>query len=163
MLVFGFAELDSTESVVELGADWTGLFAEVVALAGSGVINTLDGTDDGSGAACTCFLKVYKLVNGDGTTLDLDAHILGQLHEALVGDGGKNRGALRCDIDTILNTEEVGCTSLVDVFLLLSVQIELAGILTTVASCGMSLQAGSIVTTDLIDTGTQRGWPGNRP
>ena len=142
MLVFGLAELDGAEGVVELGAVGTGLLAKDVALAGLGVVETLDGADDGGGTAGTGLLEGAQLLDVDGTTLDLHAHILGQLHEALVGDGGQDAGALRGDIGTVLDAEEVGGAGFIDIFLLLGVEIELAGVLATVASFDVGITSG---------------------
>lgn len=157
MDIFGLAELDSTKGMVKLGADGAGLFAEIVALASSRVVNALNGADDGGSAASASLLEIDKFVNSDRTTLNLNSHILGQLHQALIGDRGQDGSALGGDIYTVLDAEEVSSTSLVDILFLFSVQIELAGILTTMAGCSMGLKAGSIVTTDLVDTSTQRG------
>ena len=156
MLVFGLAELDGAESVVELGAVGTGLLAKDVALAGLGVVKTLDGADDGGGTASAGLLEGAELLDVDRTTLDLHAHILGELHEALVGDGGQDAGALRGDVGTVLDAEEVGSAGLVDILLLLGVEIELAGVLAAVASFDVSLEGSSIVTTDFVDAGAQR-------
>ena len=60
MDVFGLAELDGTEGVVELGAVGTGLLAKDIALASLGVVETLDGADDGGGTAGTGLLKVLS-------------------------------------------------------------------------------------------------------
>ena len=157
MLVFGLAELDGAEGVVELGAVGTGLLAEDIALAGLGVIEALDGADDGGGTAGASLLEGSKLLDVDGTTLDFHAHILGELHEALVGDGGQDGGALRGDVGTVLDAEEVGSASLVDILLLLGIQVELAGVLATVASFDVGLQGSGIVTTDFVDTGAEGG------
>ena len=153
--IFGLAELDGAEGVVELGAVGTGLFAKDVALAGLGVIKALDGADDGCGTAGTGLLEGAELLDVDGTTLDLHTHILSKLHEALVGDGGQDGSALRGDIGTVLDAEEVGSAGLVDIFLLFGIQIELAGVLATVASLDVGLEAGGVVTTDLVDTGAE--------
>ena len=157
MLVFGLAELDGAEGVVELGAVGAGLLAEDVALAGLGVVEALDGADDGGSAAGAGLLEGAELFDVDGTTLDLHAHILSQLHEALVGDRGQDAGALRGDVGTVLDAEEVGSAGLVDIFLLLGVEVELAGILATMAGLGVGLEAGGVVTTDLVDTGAEGG------
>ncbi len=157
MDVFGLAELNGAEGVVELGAVGAGLFAKDVALAGLGVVEALDGADDGGGAASTGFLEVGKFVNVDGTTLDFHAHILGELHEALVGDGGQDGGALRGYIDTVLDAEEVGGAGFVDILFLLGIEIELAGVLATVASFDVGFEGSGIVATDFVDTGAERG------
>ena len=157
VLVFGLAELDGAEGVVELGAVGTGLLAKDVALAGLGVVKTLDGADDGGGTAGAGLLEGSKLLNFDGTTLDFHTHILGELHEALVGDGRQDGSALRGDVGTVLDAEEVGSAGLVDIFLLLGIQIELAGVLATVASLDVSSQGSGIVTTDFVDTGAEGG------
>ena len=156
VLVFGLAELDGAEGVVELGAVGTGLLTKDVTLAGLGVVETLDGADDGGSTAGASFLEGGKLLNVDGTTLDFHAHILGKLHEALVGDGGQDGSALRGDVGTVLDAEEVGSAGLVDILLLLGVEIELAGILTTVAGLDVGFEGSGIVTTDLVDTGAER-------
>ncbi len=156
VLVFGLAELDGTEGVVELGAVGTRLLAEDVALAGLGVIEALDGADDGGGTAGASLLEGAELFDVDGTTLDFHAHVLSKLHEALVGDGRQDGGALRGDVGTVLDAEEVGSAGLVDIFLLLGIQIELASVLSTVASFDVGLQGSGIVTTDFVDTGAQR-------
>ena len=156
MDIFVFTQLDGTKTLIELLAPRTGLFAEVVALAGSRIIDTLNGADDSGSTASTALLEFGKLLDGNRTALNLHTHILSELDEALVGDRRQDGSALGGDVGVILDAEEVGCTSLIDIFLLFSIQIELASILTTMASCGMSLQAGSIVATDFIDTSAQR-------
>ena len=156
MDILGFAELDGTEGVVELGAVGTGLLAEDVALAGLGVVKTLDGADDGGGAAGAGLLEGAEFLDVDGTTLDLHAHVLCKLHEALVGDGGQDAGTLRGDVGTVLDAEEVGSTGLVDILFLLGVEVELAGVLAAMASLGVGLEGSSVVAADLVDTGTQR-------
>ncbi len=153
--VFGLAELDGTEGVVELGAVGTGLLAKDIALTSLGVVETLDGADDGGGTAGASLLEGAELLDVDGTTLDFHAHILGELHEALVGDGGQDGSALRGDVGTVLDAEEVGSAGFVDIFLLLGVEIELAGILTAMASFDVGLEGSSVVTTDFIDTGAE--------
>ena len=155
--ILGFAELDGAESVVELGAVGTGLFAEDIALASLGVIEALDGADDGGGTAGTGLLEGGKFLDVDGTTLDLHAHILGELHKALVSDGGQDGSALRGDVGTVLDAEEVGSASLVDIFLLFGIQVELAGVLATVASLDVGFEGSGIVTTDFVDTGAEGG------
>ena len=155
--ILGLAELDGAEGMVELGADGAGLFAEDVAVAGLGVVKTLDGADDGGGTAGAGLLEGAEFLDVDGTTLDLYAHILGELHEALVGDGGEDGGALGGHIDTVLDAEEVGSASLVNILLLLGVQIELAGVLATMASLGVGLEGSGVVATDLVDAGAEGG------
>ena len=156
MLVFSFAKLDGTESVIELGADRTGLFAEVVALTCLGVIKTLDGADDGGSTTSTGFLESGKLLYIDRTTLDLHTHILSKLHKTLVGDRWKYRGGFRSHIDTVLDAKEVGSACLVNIFLLLGVQIELTSIFATVAGLNVSAEGSSVVTADLIDASSER-------
>ena len=155
VLVFGFAQLDGTQVLVELGADGAGFLAELVALACLGVVDALDGADDGGGTASASLLAFSQFFDGDGTTLDLDAHILGQLHQALVGDAGQDGGRLRGDVDTVLDGEEVGGAGFVDIFLFLGVQVELAGVLAAVASLGVGPERSGVVATDLVDTGSE--------
>ena len=128
MDIFVFAQLDGTQTLIKLLAPRTGFFAKVVALASLGIVETFDGADDSSSAASTGFLELGKFINSDGATFHLHAHILGQLHEALVGDGGQDGSALGSDIGVVLNAEEVGSAGLVDILLLLGIEIELAGI-----------------------------------
>ena len=152
------AILNATELVVQFEAPRAGLaVAELVGLAVLGVVDARDGADDGSSAASASLFEGGQFLFGDGTTFDLHAEGLSQLHQALVGDGRQDGRALWRDIGVVLDAEEVGSASLVDVLLLLGVEIELAGILTTVASLDVRTQRSGIVATDLVGTGAQRG------
>ena len=75
--VFVFAQLDGTETLIEFLAPGTGFLAELVALAGLGVVDALDGADDGSGAASASLFEGSEFLFGDGTTFDLHAQGLG--------------------------------------------------------------------------------------
>ena len=88
-------------------------------------------------------------------TLYRQAHILGQLHQALVGDRGKDRGRLRCHVGIVLDTKEVGRTALVDILLLLGVEVELARVAQVVSQL-VGLHRSGIVATHLVDTGAER-------
>ena len=149
--------MDATEFVVKLQAPRAGLaVAKLVRLAVFGVIDARDGADDGSGATSASLFEGSEFLFGDGTTFDLHAQGLCQLHQALVGDGRQDGRALRRDIGVVLNAEEVGSASLIDVFLLFGIEIELAGVLATMASLDVRTQGSGIVATDFIGTGTQR-------
>jgi hypothetical protein len=104
----------------------------------------------------TRFLESQQLFFGNRTALHLHAHILCQLHQALVRDGGQDGSGLRSDIRIVLDAEEVGSTTFVHVFLFLGIQIELTGI-TQIVRFLVGTQAGCIVTTYFINTGTQWG------
>lgn len=155
MDILEFAELDGAEAFIEFGAPGAGFFAEVVALAGGGVVDAFDGADDSCGAASASLFEFGEFFHGDGATFDLHAHILSELDEALVGDRREDGSGLRGDVGVVFDAEEVGSASLVDKFLLFSVEIELASILAAVACLGVSLEGSGVVAADLIDAGAE--------
>ena len=122
------AVLDVAELLVEFLAYGAGLsvVAEDVALAGGGVVNLADGADDGGSAAGSGLFEGAELLLGNLAAFHLHAKVEGQLLQALVGDGGQDGGGLGGDVGVVLDSEEIGCAALVDVFLLLGVEIELA-------------------------------------
>ena len=151
-----YAILDVAQHVVELGTDGTRLtiLADDVALLVLQVVDTLDGGDDSCGAACAGLFKGGQLFLGYLATLHLEAKIHSQLHQALVGDAGQDRGALGSHIGVVLDAEEVGGTTLVDILLLLGVEIELRGVAVLVGYV-VGLERSGIVATHLIDTGAE--------
>ena len=89
------------------------------------------------------------------SALYLHTQVFSQLHQTLVGDRWEDRGTLRSYVCIVLNTEEVGSSTLVHVFLLLGVEIELASI-TLLVSDRIGSERSSIVATHLIDTCSER-------
>ena len=155
VLVFDGAVLDATQCVEELLRDGAWLVAEAVAHARVEVVDVADGTDDGSGATGTSLLEGGQLLLGDGAALHLHAQVLGHLHQALVGDAGQDRGRLRRDVGVVLDAEEVGGATLVHVFLLLGIQVELAGVALLMGQV-VGEEAGGVVASHLILTRAKR-------
>mgnify|MGYP007056381748 CR=1 FL=1 len=155
MLVLDGTILDSAERIIEVLRDRTWLLTEVVALACIQVINVADRTDYGSSTASTSLLESIQLILRNLTALHLQTEILSQLHQTLVGDRREDRCTLRSNVCIILDSEEVGSTTLIHVFLLLGVEIELACI-TLLVSDIVGSERSSIVATNLIDTCSER-------
>ena len=122
------AVLYVAQLVVELLADGARLavLADDVAFAHLGVVNLEDRADYGRCAACTSFLKCVKFFLWYLAALNLKAEVKSQLLEALVGDGGEDGGRLWRDVGVVLYSKEICRTTLVNVFLLLCIKIELA-------------------------------------
>ena len=153
VLVLLCAILDATEMVIELCGDWTWLavLAEGVTFACVEVVDVRNRTDHGSCAASTSLLEGVEFVLRYLTALHLHAIVLSQLHQALVGDAGENGCGLRCDVSVLLETEEVGSTTHVHIFLFLGVEIELASVALLMGD-RVGLKRSGIVATHLIDT-----------
>ena len=151
--VWLYAILYVAQFVVELLAYWAwfAVLADDVAFAGLGVVDLEDRADDCSRAAGSCLLEGAELVFGNLAALHLESEVEGQLLEALVGDGGQDGGRLGSDVGVVFNAEEVGGTALVDVFLLLGVEVELAGV-TRLVGLVVGAQAGGVVASYLIYT-----------
>ena len=119
------------------------------------IIYALNRANHRSRTTCTGFLERSKFFFSHRTTFHLHAHIFGQLHQALIGNGWQNGSRQRSNISIIFYSEEVGSAALVDVLLLLCIQIKLCGI-----PCRMCFvagtQTGCIVTTDFINTSSKR-------
>ncbi len=120
------AILYAAQLVVELSADRSGLavLADNIALLVLEVVNLRDRTDNGSCTAGSSLLECSQFLLRYLTALNLHAHVFSQLHEALVGDTRQNAGRLRSNVSVVLDTEEVGSTALVHIFLLLCIEIE---------------------------------------
>ena len=125
MLVLDGAILDTAKCIVEFRRDGSGLLTEVVALALVDIVETRDRRDNSCGTAGASLLEGSELLYGDGATLHLQAQILGNLHQTLVGDAGEDGRRLRRDVGVLLDTKEVGSATLIDVLLLLGVEVEL--------------------------------------
>ena len=85
----------------------------------------------------------------------LQSHVFGQLHEALVGDGGQNAGRLWRDIRVVLNAEEVCSPTFIDVFFLFGIKIKLTGVPFFVGDA-VCVERCGIVAAHLILTRSQR-------
>ena len=149
--------LYTTQLIVKHSTDRTRLtiFAEYIALALFWVIDTLDWRDNSCSTTCTCFFERFEFFFCNRTTFHLQAQILSQLNQALVGDRRKDRSRCRSNVSIVLDTEEVGCTTFVDELLFSRIEIELCRI-TSIVSFLACAKAGCIVTTYLIDTCTER-------
>ena len=93
MDVVDFAELDAAKRVVETSADRTGLtvFGDDVRAVVFGVVDALNGADNGSGATSAGFLERSELFLGHVTALNGHTHVFGELDKTLVGNRWKNR------------------------------------------------------------------------
>lgn len=151
MLVFNLTILDATQGVEEFLGDRTRLLTEVITLTGLQVVDIGDRTDDSGCTTGTCLLEGLQFLLRDRTTLYLQTEVLSDLHQTLVGDRGQDRGGLWSDIGVVLDTEEVGGTTLVNVLLLLGIEVELTGI-TLLMSEVVGKERCGIVATDLVLT-----------
>ena len=83
------------------------------------VVNACDRADDGCCAASASLFECGEFLFGDLATFYLHAQVGSQLLKAAVGDRGKNGLRLRSDVGVVLDAEEVGSATFVDVFLFL--------------------------------------------
>ena len=88
MHILFLSKLDAAETVVEFCAERTRLavFRDYVRAVVLRVVDTLDRADYSRRSASASLFKRRKLIFRDLTAFHLDAHILGELHKALVGD-----------------------------------------------------------------------------
>ena len=88
VLILHLTEADSIESLVETCGDRARLtvFRYDVFLTGVKIVNLTYGRGYGGSAYGSSLVESFKLVDSDVAAFHLDAHILGKLHEALVGD-----------------------------------------------------------------------------
>ena len=143
--------------MIKLCADgtWLSVLADDVTLLVFQVVDTLNGRDDGCCATSTCLLEGLQFLFRYLPALHFHSQVDGQLHQALVGDGWQDRGTLGCDVSVILDSEEIGCSTLVDVFLLFGVQIELTAVAQVMCHL-VCFQTGGIVATHLVNTCAKR-------
>lgn len=150
------AVLDSSQALVEGGADRTGVavLADDVALVFVEVIYAQDRADDSCRTAGTCFVEGSELLDMDGAAFDREAHIFSQLHEALVRDRGQDRRALRGDVALATDPEEVRRPALIDVELLLSIEVD-DGRVALIVGEDARAKAGGVVPPDLVLPGPE--------
>ena len=134
---------------------WLAILADHITLLVLQIINAFYRADYRSRTTGSGFFKRRKFFFRNLTLFYLHTHILSQLHQTLVGDRRQNGSGFWCDISIILDTKEIGSTTLIDILLFFGVQIKLTGI-SQIVSHLIGTQTGSIITAYLIDTGSQR-------
>ena len=92
MSILNVTILDTTEGLIQLGADWTRLIAleDVIGFVLIKVVNTIDRRNDSSSTAHSSFVKVFKLLNWHRTNLYLQTEVTSYLLDGHIGDRRKN-------------------------------------------------------------------------
>ena len=119
------AVLNGAQTVVESRGDGAGLaiLCYHVLLAGVEVVNFPDRRSHRGGAASTRLVDCLELVDCDMALLNFQTHVAGELHKALVGDGGQYGIRGRSDVLAALYCIEVGRAALVEILFLAGVEI----------------------------------------
>ena len=127
MAIFDLTELDTAELVVHLLAHLASLGAVGQRLTRNGIVDRADGRNHSRRTASANLVKRRQLLDGNVALLDLQAHILGNLAQTHIGDRRQNRTRVGRYVLALLDTEEVGRATLLDILTLGSVQIEHIG------------------------------------
>src|SRR5690554_820591 len=145
--------LNGAQLVVEFNTSRSGfpVFTDEVLLAGIQVVDATNGTDYSGSATGTHFLKSFQLLQGHLTSLGLHAHVLGQLKQTLIGDGGQNRFRFGRDVGVVLNAEEVGRSAFVDEFFLPAVEVQYGRVAFFFGNFA-GTETGRVVTAHLVGT-----------
>ena len=113
------------------------------------------GRDDSRRTTGTSFLKTVEFLLGNGAAFHLHAQVFSNLHQALVGDGGEDGGRLRSYIGVVLDAEEVGRSTFIDIPLLLCIKVEFRSIAFLVCP-SVSSQGCSVISAHLVHSRSQR-------
>ena len=124
--------LDAVLNVAQFGVEFCtdgarlAVLGDDVALLALQVVDAADGADDGCRAAGAGFLEGLQFLFRNLSTLYLQTQVERQLLQTAVGDGGQDGRRFGRDVLAVLDAEEVGCATFVDVLLLLGIEVKLA-------------------------------------
>ena len=126
MTILDLTELNAAKLVVHLHAHLASLSAVAIdqSLARNGIVDLADGRDHSRRTASTNLIERRQLLDGNVALLDGQAHILGDLTQAHIGDRRQDRTREGSNVLTLLDTEEVGSAALLDILTLGSVEID---------------------------------------